>query len=110
MSKDGLVTPAGLSWQRGKGRLCARTRLPELSFSGDNYEFATHTFLDARDAVKRRKKANQIYRDLAAERISHELAALELQALNKRQKGGWLKHRLGEILYPLRAREASVES
>jgi poly-gamma-glutamate synthase PgsB/CapB len=47
-------------------------------------------FLDAGDAVKRRKQANRIYRDLVAERISHERAALELQKLNKRQKGGWL--------------------
>lgn len=45
-------------------------------------------FLDAGDAVKRRKRANLIYRELAAARISHERAALELQALNKRQKGG----------------------
>ena len=66
-------------------------------------------FLDAGDAVKRRKKANQIYRDLAAERISHERAALELQVLTKRQKGGWLQHRFGEILYPLRARKRSVD-
>ena len=61
------------------------------------------SFLDAGDAIKRRKKANQIYRDLATERISHERAAQVLQALTKRQKGGWLQHRLGEILYPLRA-------
>lgn len=47
-------------------------------------------FLDAGDAVKRRKQADLIYRDLVDERISHERAALELQALNKRQKGGWL--------------------
>jgi hypothetical protein len=47
-------------------------------------------FLDAGDAVKRRKKADQIYKDLVTERISHERAALELQRLNKRQKGGWL--------------------
>jgi len=50
-------------------------------------------FLDAGDAVKRRKKANQIYQDLAAERISHDRAVLELQVLNKRQKGGWLTAR-----------------
>lgn len=67
-------------------------------------------FLDAGDAIKRRKQANLIYRDLAAERISHERAALELQTLTKRQKGGWLQHRLSEILYPLRAGESSVES
>lgn len=48
-------------------------------------------FLDAGDAVKRRKLANVIYQDLIAERISHESAALELQKINKRQKGGWLK-------------------
>ena len=47
-------------------------------------------FLDAGDAVKRRKKANQIYKDLATERISRDRAVLELQALNNRQKGGWL--------------------
>ncbi|MCF7970139.1 MAG: hypothetical protein K9L22_03110 [Methylococcaceae bacterium] len=48
-------------------------------------------FLDAGDAVKRRKLANVIYQDLIAERISHESAALALQQINKRQKGGWLK-------------------
>jgi len=47
-------------------------------------------FLDAGDAVKRRKKANQIYRDMITERISHERAVLKLQYLTKRQKGGWL--------------------
>ena len=67
-------------------------------------------FLDAGDAVKRRKLANQIYRDLAAERISHERAALELQALTKRQKGGWLQRSLGEILYPLRVRNRAAET
>ena len=45
--------------------------------------------LDAGDAVKRRKRANLIYQDLQDNRISHQRAALELQALNKRQKGGW---------------------
>lgn len=47
-------------------------------------------FLDAGDAIRRRKVANLIYRDLVAERIGIERAALELQSLNKRQKGGWL--------------------
>ena len=46
-------------------------------------------FLDAGDAVKRRKQANLIYKDLIHQRISHERAAAELQLLNKRQKGGW---------------------
>ena len=46
-------------------------------------------FLDAGDAVKRRKRADQIYQDLVDERISHDRAVMELQTLNKRQKGGW---------------------
>jgi Mor family transcriptional regulator len=50
-------------------------------------------FLDSGDAIRRRKLANRIYRDLQNEHISHERAALELQALNKRQKEGWLKQR-----------------
>ncbi|MFC7737636.1 hypothetical protein ACFQX4_17745 [Roseomonas sp. GCM10028921] len=45
---------------------------------------------DAGDAVRRRRKAERIYRDLAAERISLDRAALELKKLNSRQKGGWL--------------------
>jgi hypothetical protein len=52
-------------------------------------------FLDAGDSIRRRKNADRIYRDLADERISHERAAVELQELNKRQKGGWLP---GQVL------------
>ena len=47
-------------------------------------------FADVADAVKRRKTADQIYRYLVSGRISGERAVLELRALNKRQKGGWL--------------------
>ncbi|MCB1984070.1 MAG: HEAT repeat domain-containing protein [Burkholderiales bacterium] len=47
-------------------------------------------FLDAGDAVKRRKTADKIYKDLVDERISIGRAIQELQQLNKRQKGGWL--------------------
>lgn len=57
---------------------------------------AIEAFLDAGDAVKRRKMANRIYQDLITERISHARAALELQGLNKRQKGGWLMSTLME--------------
>ena len=46
--------------------------------------------LDAGDAIKRRKTANRIYADLANERIGQQRAVLELQKLNKRQKGGWV--------------------
>lgn len=48
-------------------------------------------FLDAGDAVRRRKKADLIYGELAAERISSDQAVSELKALTSRQKGGWLK-------------------
>lgn len=53
------------------------------------------SFLDAGDAIKRRKTANRIYRDLTEERISHARAALELKNLNQRQQGGWLVRELG---------------
>lgn len=48
------------------------------------------SFLDAGDAVRRRKKANRIYEDLVNHRISHIKTAIELQKITKRQKGGWL--------------------
>lgn len=63
---------------------------------------AIESFLDAGDAVKRRKRANLIYRDLARERISHARAVIELKKLNKRQKGGWLLNRLTSWLDLLR--------
>jgi hypothetical protein len=40
---------------------------------------ALEGFLDAGDAVRRRRLANQIYRDLVVERISTDRAVLELQ-------------------------------
>ncbi len=46
--------------------------------------------LDAGDAVKRRKIADQVYKDMVTGRISNQTAALEVKKLNKRQKGGWL--------------------
>ena len=51
-------------------------------------------FLDSGDAVRRRKKADLIYRELAAERISSGRAVVELKKLTTRQKGGWLKNDL----------------
>jgi len=56
----------------------------------DKANNALEDFFDAGDAVKRRKKADLIYQDLIVERISYERAAIELKAINKRQKGGWL--------------------
>ena len=48
-------------------------------------------FLDVNDSIRRREKAQLIYRDLLVSRISRQRAVLELRKLNKRQKGGWLK-------------------
>jgi len=59
----------------------------------DKFIGLIEAFSDTGDAVDRRKKANRIYKDMEDERISHAQAALELQALNKRQKGGWLLKR-----------------
>ena len=89
----------------------------ELSRSGGNgrgvmSRLLAHVeaFPGAGDAIKRRKRANVSYRDLAAERISHARAALELQILTKRQKGGWLQYRPGEIRNPFRAGKSAGES
>lgn len=48
-------------------------------------------FLDTGDAVKRRKRANLVMKDLVNEHISQEVAAKELLSLTQKQKGGWLK-------------------
>lgn len=63
---------------------------PTTSGLGKKLIDAMEALLDAGDAIKRKKIATRIYKDLANERISHQRAAMELQALNKRQKGGWL--------------------
>lgn len=51
---------------------------------------AIESIVDMISSVKRRKKADQIYQDLIDERISGERAVIEMQKLNKQQKGGWL--------------------
>ncbi|MBP8820495.1 MAG: hypothetical protein KBH08_00145 [Brachymonas sp.] len=58
-------------------------------------------FVDAGDAVRRRRVANQIYVDLISQRISHARAAIELLSLTQQQKGGWLFDRLRNQLYYL---------
>lgn len=55
---------------------------------------AVEAFLDAGDAVKRRKIADAIYQDLLDGLISYDRASLELAKLTKAQKGGWLEQRL----------------
>lgn len=51
----------------------------------------TEAWVDALDAVRRRRRADRVFADLCAERISQARAAVELQALTQRQKGGWLR-------------------
>jgi poly-gamma-glutamate synthase PgsB/CapB len=53
--------------------------------------YMVEAFLDAGDSIRRRKTADLIYRDLVHERISRQRAAIELQELTRRQKGGWLE-------------------
>ncbi|MES2354536.1 MAG: hypothetical protein V4568_09045 [Pseudomonadota bacterium] len=58
--------------------------------------FMMEGFVDALDAIRRRRIANKIYVDLTAQRISHTRAAIELLKLTQRQKGGWLYPQLRE--------------
>ncbi len=46
--------------------------------------------VDAFFAIKRRNTADQVYADLANQRIGRDRAAQEIQKLNAAQKGGWL--------------------
>jgi poly-gamma-glutamate synthase PgsB/CapB len=52
-------------------------------------------FLDAGMSIKRRRRTERIYQDISDQRISLDRACVELQRINKEQKGGWLKRRLG---------------
>lgn len=71
---------------------------------------AIEAFLDAGDAVRRRKMSDRIYEDLATRRISESRAALELQALTRRQKGGWLTVVLDGLVKRLRRRKSAGAS
>ena len=72
---------AGVRSQLGASREQSRIERLVLVLEG---------LVDAGDAIRRRKLANQIYRDLIAQRISHARAAIELLKLTQQQKGGWL--------------------
>ena len=60
-------------------------------------------FLDSTDAVRRRRAADKIYRDLIEEQISSQRAAFELKKLTSRQKGGWLGPSIHSLSEGLRA-------
>ncbi len=57
---------------------------------------AGEQLLDVNDSVRRRERADTIYEDLGAMRISRQRAITELRKINKRQKGGWLKETKAE--------------
>ncbi len=54
-------------------------------------------WMEVPDSVRRRQKADQIYRDLVHGRIGRVRAVDELRKLNQRQKGGWLVRRLTDL-------------
>ena len=60
-------------------------------------------FLDSTDAVRRRRAADRIYRELIDEQISSQRAAVELKKLTARQKGGWLGPSIASLGDALRA-------
>jgi hypothetical protein len=47
-------------------------------------------WIDPIDSVRRHRRAKRVMRDLVAQRISHDRAAVEMRRLYDRQKGGWL--------------------
>ncbi len=55
---------------------------------------AVEQYFEINDAVRRRNIADQVYSDLAAERISRQQAVEQIRKINKRQKGGWLSEKL----------------
>lgn len=63
-----------------------KSRWPVLDASVNLLEGA----LDVFAAIRRRRIADKVYRDLAAQRISRPRAAQVIQSLNAHQKGGWL--------------------
>lgn len=63
-------------------------------------------FLDVNDSIRRREKAELIYRDYVTCRISRQRAVVELRALNKRQKGGWLKEDSRKLRDKFRSKSA----
>ena len=61
-----------------------------LKTAGDKVLDILEAFLDAGDAIKRRRTADKIYQALLDNLISYDKATAELAKLTKAQKGGWL--------------------
>ncbi|WP_241652089.1 hypothetical protein [Pseudoalteromonas phenolica] len=64
-------------------------QLPKSKFRGF-FNQVIESFLDAGAAVKRKKTAQQVYQDIADQRITIEKAISVLATLNRSQKPGWL--------------------
>ncbi|MEQ3514934.1 poly-gamma-glutamate synthase PgsB [Pseudoalteromonas sp. BZB3] len=62
---------------------------PKSKFRGF-FNQVIESFLDAGAAVKRKKTAQQVYQDIADQRITIEKAISVLATLNRSQKPGWL--------------------
>jgi poly-gamma-glutamate synthase PgsB/CapB len=58
---------------------------------------AIEAFLDAGDAIKRRKKADKIYQAMLDNLISYDKASLELAKITQDQKGGWMSERMKRV-------------
>jgi poly-gamma-glutamate synthase PgsB/CapB len=56
----------------------------------DKFYEILENLLDTQDSIKRRKLADQVYKDLINGRISRTKAVKQLQYLNNRQMGGWM--------------------
>ncbi|NNC60267.1 MAG: hypothetical protein HKO05_09785 [Erythrobacter sp.] len=68
-----------------------------LSSLGAAIVTVVEAFIDAGDAVRRRRKTDRIYKALIEEQISSQRAAAELKKLTSRQKGGWLASDFREL-------------
>ncbi len=69
----------------------ASTESKEKSSHNSLFIKLVENFIDPGDAVRRRRKVDSIYRDLAKGRVSYSQTITTLQKINKKQKGGWLK-------------------
>lgn len=78
---------SGLSIETGGGEGASGGQLAKI---GSGLVTTVEAFIDASDAVRRRKASDRIYASLIAEQISNQRAAAELKELTSRQKGGWL--------------------
>ncbi len=83
--------------QRAMRDVRARLKLVRQTGWLPRFLGAVEAFMDAGDAVRRRKLSDRIYKDLVNERVSYDRATRELQAIQNREKGGWLLASLSRL-------------